>query len=61
MRCPPIYKAYALWDHMLSVQARLETLYRLRQLTREWKKGIAGYEWLTEEEMRLKGWSQLLV
>lgn len=40
----------------------LESFVRLRQASREWRKNLQGYEWLTEADMREKEkWSEILV
>ena len=41
-------------------EARLESLYKLRQVSREWKKGLKGFEWLTTDEMKALGWPEIL-
>ena len=62
----PNHKVYCLCFPIILAwpatgQGRLETLYKLRQTTREWKKGVSGFEWLTEREMRdERRWPELL-
>ncbi|CAE7750009.1 unnamed protein product, partial [Symbiodinium sp. CCMP2456] len=47
-----VEKCYVKGESQASNKGRLEALYKLRQTTREWKKGVSGFEWLTEREMR---------
>ena len=45
-----------------SNRLRLEAYVKLKQASKEWKKNMQGWEWLTEEEMASKhGWSEILV
>ena len=41
-------------------EARLESLYKLRHVSREWQKGLKGFEWLTTDEMKALGWPEIL-
>lgn len=41
-------------------RARLECYTKLRQLTKDWKTTMKGYEWLTEAEMAELKWSAFL-
>lgn len=41
-------------------RARLEAFVKIRQASKDWKRDLKGYEWLTEEEMKEKGWSEPL-
>ena len=41
-------------------RARLECYTKLRQLTKDWKTTMKGYEWLTEVEMAELKWSAFL-
>ena len=40
------------------MKAKLEAMIKLRQATKEWRKGVQGYEWLTKTEMEEKKWHQ---
>ena len=39
---------------------RLESLVKLKQASKEWRRNLTGYEWLTDDEMTAKGWSEKL-
>ena len=39
-------------------RASLEAFVKLRQASREWKKNLVGFEWLTEAEMEERKWSE---
>ncbi|CAJ1443306.1 unnamed protein product [Effrenium voratum] len=53
-----VTKAYDASESFTANKARLEALVKLKQASREWRKGMRGFEWLTEEEMTGKNWSQ---
>ncbi|CAE7891380.1 unnamed protein product, partial [Symbiodinium microadriaticum] len=38
--------------------ARLEAVFKIRQLSRDWRKSLKGFEWLTEKEMIALGWPE---
>ena len=40
------------------LEAKLEAMIKLRQMTREWRKGVQGYEWLTKSEMKERSWPE---
>lgn len=40
---------------------KLEALVRFRQCSREWKRNMQGFSWLTESEMKEKKWSDAKV
>ena len=42
-------------------QAKLEALIRFRQCSKEFKKSMQGFSWLTETEMKEKNWSDAKV
>ena len=43
------------------LKVRLDCLVRLRQMTRQWRQCLQGFEWLTEKEMKdEKGWDEKL-
>lgn len=47
-------------DHATN-SGRLECFIKLRQASRNWKTNLQGFEWLTEEEMRERKWSEKLI
>ena len=42
-------------------RGRLEALIRFRQCSKEFKKSMQGFSWLTEAEMKEKNWSDAKV
>lgn len=46
-------------DHDTNVM-RLEAFIKIRQVTKEWRTSLRGYEWLTEEGMQALNWSETL-
>ena len=63
-----LYSALSFAPHGLSVAAtlralgqdRLQAMYTLKQLSREWSRGLSAFEWLTEDGMRAINWSENL-
>ena len=42
------------------LQARLEAVFKIRQMSRDWRKTLQGFEWLTADDMRKTGWPKCL-
>ena len=40
-------------------QDRLEAMFTLKQLSRDWARGLSAFEWLTEDEMKGRNWSEI--
>lgn len=53
-----VSKCYNPHEDHAGNRARLEAFVKLRQMSRDWSKTFKGYEWLTEQEMKEKGWSE---
>ena len=40
------------------LQGRLEAMVRLRQATKEWRRGVQGFQWQTRGEMEERKWTE---
>ncbi|CAE7501520.1 ttn-1 [Symbiodinium sp. CCMP2456] len=38
--------------------ARLEAVFKIRQISKDWRNTIKGFEWLTADEMKKLGWPE---
>ena len=42
------------------LEARLEAVFKIRQLSKEWRSSLKGFEWLTPVDMASLGWPEYL-
>ena len=42
------------------LEARLEAVFKIRQLSKEWRSSLKGFEWLTPVDMARLGWPEYL-
>ena len=56
-----VTRCYNRDDDQSTNRLKLEALVRFRQCSREWKRNMQGFSWLTESEMREKKWSDAKV
>ncbi|CAE7949237.1 unnamed protein product [Symbiodinium sp. KB8] len=38
--------------------ARLEAVFKIRQISKDWRNSVKGFEWLTPDEMRKLNWAE---
>ena len=52
-----VSQCYKRSDDNQQNRCRLEALIKFRQVSKEFKEQMMGYEWLSPTEMKEKGWS----